>query len=64
MSPFYQVTTYEELLDTLVSEQDRSFCNSRHIIDKFADANFYSTDHFLTLQDKYEFTYLNEENES
>lgn len=64
MSPFYQVTTYEELLDTLVSEQDRSFCNSRHIIDKFADANFYSTDHFLALQDKYEFTYLNEENES
>ena len=38
------------------------FCNSRHIIDKFADANFYSTDHFLTLQDKYEFTYLKEEN--
>lgn len=64
MSPFYQVTTYEELLDTLVSEQDRSFCNSRHIIDKFADANFYSTDHFLTLQDKYEFTYLKDENES
>ena len=58
MSPFYQVETYEELLDALVSEQDRSFCNSRHIIDKFADTDFYSTDHFLTRQDKYEFTYI------
>ena len=57
-SPFYHVDTYEELLDALVSEQDRSFCNSRHIIDKFADTDFYSTDHFLTQQDKYEFTYL------
>ena len=60
MSPFYRVDTYEELLDALVSEQDRSFCNSRHIIDKFADTDFYSTDHFLTRQDKYEFTYLRE----
>ena len=58
ISPFYRVDTYDELLDALVSEQDRSFCNSRHIIDKFADTNFYSTDHFLTRQDKYEFTYI------
>ena len=58
ISPLYRVDTYDELLDALVSEQDRSFCNSRHIIDKFADTDFYSTDHFLTRQDKYEFTYI------
>ena len=60
ISTFCRVESYEDLLDALVSEQDRSFCNSRHIIDKFADAGFYSTDHFLTQQDKYEFTYLKE----
>lgn len=63
ISTFYRIDTYEDLLDSLVSEQDRSFCNSRHIIDKFADADFYSTDHFLTRQDKYEFTYLREGSE-
>lgn len=63
LSTFCHVESYEDLLDALVSEQDRSFCNSWHIIDKFADANFYSTDHFLTRQDKYEFTYIHERSE-
>ena len=63
ISTFCHVESYEDLLDALVSEQDRSFCNSRHIIDKFAEKDFYSTDHFLTQQDKYEFTYIKLEND-
>lgn len=61
MPAFRHVESYEELLDELVSEQDRSYMNSRHIIDKFAEADFYNTDHFLTQQDKFEFFYEDEE---
>ena len=48
------------MLDTLVDYQDREFMNSRHIIDKFKDSDFYDVDNWLQKLNKFEFIFEDE----
>lgn len=49
--------TYENVLDTLVSYLDREAMNSRHIIDKFKDTDFYDVDYWMQRLYKFEFVF-------
>ena len=57
---FHSVKTFEDVLDTLVDYQDREFMNSRHIIDKFKDSDFYDVDNWLQRLNKFEFIFEDE----
>ena len=52
---FKHVSSYEGFLDALVMYQDRAFMNSRHIIDKFKDSDFYDVDYWMQRLNKFEF---------
>lgn len=54
---FKRVDDYEGVLDTLVDYQDREFMNSRHIIDKFVDSDFYDVDYWMQRLYKFEFSF-------
>ncbi len=51
---FKNMHTYEDFLDILVHYQDREFMNSRHIMDKFVDSEFYDVDYWMQRLYKFE----------
>ena len=54
---FSRVTDYEGVLDTLVDYLDREYMNSRHIVDKFKDSDFYDVDNWMQRLHKFEFKF-------
>lgn len=55
---FTRCRDYEDILSTLVDYQDREYMNSRHIIDKFKDSDFYDVDTWMQRLYKFEFTFI------
>ena len=56
-SPFRFVDSYEGVLDALVSDLNRDFCNSRNIRDRYERQDFYQNPNLHIPPDKYSIEY-------
>ena len=57
-SIFHNCGTYSEFLTALVTDVNREFCNSRHLMDRFSQYDGYSNEYLPQHKHKYKFTFM------